>query len=340
LTIAQLHTMPQPANVRHIPHSPIPRRLIHSFDHSPFHGGSFTHSIIQSFNHSPFHGGSFNHSIIQSFNHSIIPRSTAAHSLIMKTNTITSLFLALGLSFSAMASDFNAHSKITDDNTAPKGFAVVELFTSEGCSSCPPADKLLAKIQEENAGKPVYLLAFHVDYWNHQGWRDVFSDKEFTKRQYQYANWLNLETVYTPQAVVNGRHELIGSQEETLKRALNSELNAAPVAQLTADAQIQGSKLNLTYQARNAGRSTVLQVALVQKVAHTMVKRGENAGRLLPHVQIVRKIQSFPATASGNAIVTLPEGFNANEWEVITFLQNTQNGAIIAANRPDFKQNS
>ncbi|MDR6805211.1 hypothetical protein J2Y45_002480 [Dyadobacter sp. BE34] len=247
----------------------------------------------------------------------------------MKTNIITSLFLAFGLSFSAMASD----SKTTD-NTAPKGFAVVELFTSEGCSSCPPADKLLAKIQEEHAGKPVYILAFHVDYWNHQGWRDVFSEKEFTKRQYQYASWLNLETVYTPQVVVNGRHELIGSQEETLRRALNIELNSAATAQLNAEAQIEGGKLKLAYQASNAARGTALQVALVQKVAHTMVKRGENAGRLLPHVQIVRSIQSFPAAGNGNVTVNLPEGFNPNDWEVITFLQNTQNGSIVAANRP------
>ena len=257
----------------------------------------------------------------------------------MKTNIITSLFLAFGLSFSAMASDSNTNSKTTD-NSAPKGFAVVELFTSEGCSSCPPADKLLAKIQEEHAGKPVYILAFHVDYWNHQGWRDVFSEKDFTKRQYQYASWLNLETVYTPQVVVNGRHELIGSQEETLRRALSIELNSAATAQLNAEVQIEGGKLKLNYQASNATRGNVLQVALVQKVAHTMVKRGENAGRLLPHVQIVRRIQSFPAAGNGNVTVNLPEGFNPNDWEVITFLQNTQTGAIIAANRPDFKQNS
>ncbi|PSL34208.1 DUF1223 domain-containing protein [Dyadobacter jiangsuensis] len=250
----------------------------------------------------------------------------------MKTTIITSLFLSLGISISAMA--FNASTSNTDDNTANKGFAVVELFTSEGCSSCPPADKLLAKIQEENAGKPVYLLAFHVDYWNHQGWRDVFSEKDFTKRQYQYASWLNLETVYTPQAIVNGKHELIGSQEETLKRALNIELNTAAPAQLNAEAQMEAGKLKLSYQTTNAGRNTVLQVALVQKVAHTMVKRGENAGRLLPHVQIVRRIQSFPATTSGNVAINLPDGFNANEWEVITFLQNTQNGSIVAADRP------
>lgn len=252
----------------------------------------------------------------------------------MKTSIITSFFFAICFAFSAMASDLNTNSKTTTDNTASKGFAVVELFTSEGCSSCPPADKLLAKIQEEHAGKPVYLLAFHVDYWNHQGWRDVFSEKDFTKRQYQYASWLNLETVYTPQVVVNGRHELIGSQEETLRRALDIELKSPAPAQLNAEGQIEAGKLKLAYQTTNAGRGTALQVALVQKVAHTMVKRGENAGRLLPHVQIVRRIQSFPATGNGNVTVNLPEGFNPNDWEVITFLQNTQNGAIIAANRP------
>lgn len=139
---------------------------------------------------------------------------------------------------------------------------------------------------------------------------------------------------------MNGRHELIGSQEETLRRALSIELNSAATAQLNAEAQIEGGKLKLNYQASNAARAAVLQVALVQKVAHTMVKRGENAGRLLPHVQIVRRIQSFPAVASGNVALNLPEGFNPTEWEVITFLQNTQTGAIIAANRPDFKQNS
>ena len=247
----------------------------------------------------------------------------------MKTNIITSIF-SICFSFSAMA--FNSKTdSVNTENAANKGFAVVELFTSEGCSSCPPADKLLAKIQEENAGKPVYLLAFHVDYWNHQGWRDVFSQREFTKRQYQYASWLNLETVYTPQVVVNGKHELIGSQEETLKRALNIELQAPAPAQLNVEAQIEGNKLKITYQASNA-RGTVLQVALVQKIAHTMVKRGENAGRLLPHVQIVRQIQGFPVSASGNVAVNLPEGFAPSEWEVVTFLQNTETGAISAAN--------
>jgi hypothetical protein len=90
-------------------------------------------------------------------------------------------------------------------NHQMKGFAVVELFTSEGCSSCPPADDLVAKIQKENNDQPVYILAFHVDYWNNLGWKDSFSSSAFSKRQNQYADWLNLRSVYTPQVIVNGR---------------------------------------------------------------------------------------------------------------------------------------
>nr|WP_295922659.1 DUF1223 domain-containing protein [uncultured Dyadobacter sp.] len=258
----------------------------------------------------------------------------------MKTNIITSLLFTICFTVSAMAFQIKTTGPGDTGSGADKGFAVVELFTSEGCSSCPPADKLLAKIQEENAGKPVYILAFHVDYWNHQGWRDVFSEREFTKRQYQYANWLNLETVYTPQVVINGKHELIGSQEETLKRALSVELRAAAPARLHAEALIGSGKVKLTYQTANADSQTVVQVALVQKVAHTTVKRGENAGRMLPHVQIVRQIRAYPAAASGAVTVTLPAAFNVQEWDVITFLQNTQTGAIVAATRPEFKQNS
>src|SRR5476651_2422634 len=96
-------------------------------------------------------------------------------------------------------------------------FAVVELFTSEGCSSCPPADEAIAKLQKESNGKPVYILAFHVDYWNRLGWKDVFSNADYSERQNEYAKYLRLESVYTPQVVVNGKKEFVGSEESTLQ---------------------------------------------------------------------------------------------------------------------------
>ncbi len=105
-----------------------------------------------------------------------------------------------------------------------KGFAVVELFTSEGCSSCPPADELVARIQKEYKDQPVYILAFHVDYWNRLGWRDVFSNAGYSARQSEYAKYLNLPQVYTPQIVVNGKKEFVGSEEGTLRDAIKNSL--------------------------------------------------------------------------------------------------------------------
>src|ERR1700761_8258700 len=118
--------------------------------------------------------------------------------------------------------------KIIKDKTtvkaAEKGFAVIELFTSEGCSSCPPADALVARVQKESNGKPVYILAFHVDYWNRLGWKDVFSSAEYSERQSEYAKYLKLESVYTPQVIVNGKKEFVGSEESTLQNSVSAAL--------------------------------------------------------------------------------------------------------------------
>lgn len=227
------------------------------------------------------------------------------------------------------------------DNSKNNGFAVVELFTSQGCSSCPPAEELVARVEKESAGKPVYILAFHVDYWNHQGWKDVFSDHDFTKRQYQYASWLKTETVYTPQIVVNGKKEFVGSQEATLNDAISSGINKTFPASLALNATLSANKITLNYQAKGAGNASDLQLALVQKLAQTSVKRGENAGRVLTHVQIVRQIQSenLSSTGTGHAQIALPAGFDAKNWEVIGFLQNRNTGEILAAGKTDFKPN-
>src|SRR5579872_2704486 len=105
-----------------------------------------------------------------------------------------------------------------------KGFAVVELFTSEGCSSCPPADALVARVQKEDKDAPVYILAYHVDYWDRLGWKDAFSEAAYSDRQRRYASWLKLSGIYTPQIVVNGRTEFVGSQAGSLASAIHSGL--------------------------------------------------------------------------------------------------------------------
>jgi len=252
----------------------------------------------------------------------------------VKIFTIAAVLIIAGLGATAF---INEKLLKTANNTGDKGFAVVELFTSEGCSSCPPADQLVAKIQKEDADKPVYVLAFHVDYWNRLGWKDMFSSPDYSRRQEDYAAYLHLQSVYTPQAVVNGKTELVGSEESTLRKAIQSNLAKAPAAMLTINATTpNGNKTSITYSTEGTDKNTVLLIALVQKNAQTKVERGENQGRTLSHVQIVRKLQKVDLSgSSGSVNVSLPNGFDGASWEIIGILQNTSTGEITAAARID-----
>jgi hypothetical protein len=216
-----------------------------------------------------------------------------------------------------------------------KGFAVVELFTSEGCSSCPPADALVARIQQESKDAPVYILAFHVDYWNRLGWKDGFSNAGYSERQKQYASWLRLQSVYTPQIVVNGEKEFVGSEESTLRKAINNGLQANSNARLILNGlRLDQGKVDWQYQTQEAGNNNLsLIVAVVQRSATTNVKAGENNGRTLAHVQIVRAFTTSNVNGKdkGAGSLQLPQGISPRDEEIIAFLQNNDSGHIIAA---------
>ncbi|WPU94724.1 DUF1223 domain-containing protein [Mucilaginibacter sabulilitoris] len=215
------------------------------------------------------------------------------------------------------------------------GFAVVELFTSEGCSSCPPADALIAKIQQENTGKPVYVLAFHVDYWDRQGWKDRFSDHVFTERQQQYATWLHSNEVYTPQAIINGKTDFVGSEAVKMHSLIARELQHSNQESISlSDLVIGKGKINFKYNVVSPKRTKVVFV-LVQKDAVSQVKSGENRGRTLGHVQIARSLASVDLNSSktGTMQLGLPTGTDAGQFEVIAFVQNANNGVITAASK-------
>jgi len=243
------------------------------------------------------------------------------------------------LTITAAAAILTLSSFIYKHNTTPtgadKGFAVIELFTSEGCSSCPPADAVVAKIEKESAGKPIYILAFHVDYWNRLGWKDVFSSAAYSQRQNQYARWLKLSSVYTPQIVVNGRTEFVGSEESTLRNAIKINLAKNSSAQISlSDIKIDQNKAELHYQTQGETANSVLLLAVVQKSAQTKVERGENRGRTLSHVQIVLGIESVSLKVDkGSASIELPKGFDARGSEIIAFVQNTADGEITGATK-------
>lgn len=261
----------------------------------------------------------------------------------MRTHKTFIVTATLVIAAFAAAAFVNLKPSTGNKSTATPGFAVVELFTSEGCSSCPPADALVSKIQKEYDSQPVYILAFHVDYWNRLGWKDGFSSADYTKRQSQYAAYLHTSQVYTPQIVVNGKKEFVGSEEGTLRNAIKAGLQKAPAAQLTlSDVKADKNKITVNYKAENNGNVSVLLLALVERSAHTNVKAGENSGRNLSHVQIVRKLQTIGLSngKSGSESIALPVGFDAQNWEVIGVLQNMQTGEIIGAAKTGFSSAS
>ncbi|MFD1257686.1 DUF1223 domain-containing protein [Mucilaginibacter terrae] len=227
--------------------------------------------------------------------------------------------------------------KIKPVAAADEGFAVVELFTSEGCSSCPPADAVVAKIEQEVTGKPVYILTYHVDYWNRLGWKDVFSSPDYSRRQNNYANWLNLSSVYTPQVIVNGQTEFVGSQEGTLRNAIGMGLKQSVTVKLSlSDVKINNNSATIKYHT-DAASGSIIVLALVQKQATTVVKAGENRGRSLSHVQIVTNIKTISVSASlGENDIKLPPNFSAKNFELIAFLQDSKTGKINAAARTGF----
>ena len=219
-----------------------------------------------------------------------------------------------------------------------KGFAVVELFTSEGCSSCPPADALVATVQKQDKDLPVYVLAFHVDYWNRLGWKDVFSDAKYSERQKEYAEWLHLSSIYTPQVIVNGQKEFVGSDAGALHEAINNGLRKEAQGQLTlGDVRLNGGKLSWQAHSSGVGSGDGLRlvVAVVEYDASTRVMAGENGGKTLSHVQIVRGFDRVSLNGKGDAAGMLdwPEGMKVSEGEVIAFLQDSHSGKIVAATR-------
>ena len=259
----------------------------------------------------------------------------------MKSIRLSIINMGLVGTFLAMSACTNgqieAATNRTSTATNTKGFAVVELFTSEGCSSCPPADKLVEKIQKDNPNKQVYILAFHVDYWDHQGWKDKFSAQEFTARQRLYANWLNLQTIYTPQIVVNGATEYVGSDENSVMQAITDGLDQAATTALTLQAKIEGNKIQVEHQVTGHEKNTELVLALVQKSAQSNVRAGENAGRSLSHVQIVRQLQRIDINSKKTIVINPPTGFTKEGWELIGMIQRTTDGHITAATRFDFE---
>ncbi len=211
-----------------------------------------------------------------------------------------------------------------------KGFAVVELFTSEGCSSCPAAEATLAKIKSEYGGN-VYVLEYHVDYWNSLGWKDMFSSHEYTQRQQKYVSLMHLNSAYTPQAIVNGSSEFVGSDYGRMKSTVERSLKNGSAVDLTLNVKEAHGTITINY-ALSKPTGQVLNIALVQKSTEVMVKHGENGGRKLSHTNVVRDLGTIAQPReTGIFALHLPAGVSASDCKIIAYAQNNDTWQVSAA---------
>jgi hypothetical protein len=226
-------------------------------------------------------------------------------------------------------------SDLSRDQLTPRKPVLVELFTSEGCSSCPPADRVLARLLEEQPvpGVEVIALGFHVDYWDRLGWRDPFSSSRYTDRQQAYARVLGVSSIYTPQAVIDGTREFIGSDWNAARRLL-TDAKSAIKTRVTLTAQADATDNRRVTIRIDVGRpegSTVhgdVLLALVEDGLSTDVRRGENANRRLSHAAVVRSLErtgtiSAQTGFSATRTVVLDPSWNRTAVKAVAFVQDS-----------------
>ena len=216
---------------------------------------------------------------------------------------------------------------------------LVELFTSEGCSSCPPADSLLMHLGRTQPvhGADMIVLEEHVDYWDRLGWKDPFSSEAATDRQREYAGAFGGQQIYTPQMVVDGHAEFVGSSENDALRAVReTSVLRKPAVTLSwmADGRLSISVEPLTNAAH--GESAQVYFAVTENMLQSDVKRGENSGRALKHDGVVRqllpagKIEAGAAGFSANISVHTPHEWNPANLRAVVFVQEKRSRRVLA----------
>jgi len=224
---------------------------------------------------------------------------------------------------------------------------VVELFTSEGCSSCPPADALLARLEREQpvAGAEVVALAQHVDYWNDLGWADPFSSHEFSERQSEYAGAFGNDGVYTPQMIVDGRTEFPGGERgkafETIAQAASEPKAEVSLARAAEQADA-GDALRLSVRVMclpklTDGDAADVLLAVTESDLSSDVARGENAGRRLTHVCVVRALTKIGYVSAAtppfeaDPVVALDKNWRREGLRAVVFLQEHTSRRVVGA---------
>ncbi|KAL1203058.1 hypothetical protein V5N11_015304 [Cardamine amara subsp. amara] len=239
----------------------------------------------------------------------------------------------------------NNSAVVAADVPAGDGPVLVQLFSSQGCKTSPAGEMLMSRLGrgdfdaqirgDGGSGSPAIVLVFHVDYWDYKGWKDPYGSSQWTVRQKAYVEALNLDTMFTPQLVVQGRSQLLGNEEETLLKSI-SEAPRFPSPSFKATFQRPTSEtlqVSLTGALRMKvdGNGMDIMVAIYETGLVNDCARGENEGRMLSNDYVVRKMEKMCTVkdvapkkpVSGTAHFTLWDGFNSNKCGVAVFLQNS-----------------
>jgi hypothetical protein len=250
---------------------------------------------------------------------------------------IASFIFGALLSISVLSPSFAANQPARPDQ--PRVPILLELFTSEGCSSCPPVDELIRQMDQTQpvTGAQLIVLSEHVDYWDHDGWKDKYSSAQFTERQNGYVHAMNLQTAYTPQVVVDGSVELKGSNSQ-IGQILTNELKVAKIPVRIASAKIEApSQLKVKVEADAPEKhGGAVWVAVALDHAESQVSAGENSGKRLEHVAVVEELKKVGKLDKGKSfsqdiVLKLKPDVDPKNVRVIAFVQEPNEGKVLGA---------
>ncbi|WP_095083854.1 DUF1223 domain-containing protein [Mesorhizobium sophorae] len=205
--------------------------------------------------------------------------------------------------------------------TQAQPLTVVELFTSQGCSSCPPANANLIKVKDQ---PDVLALSFNVTYWDYLGWKDTFGRQEFTQRQVTYEPSLGHDGPFTPQVVVNGRADVVGAAPGEIQQLISSTDRASGPS-----LSLDGGKVSIGAGAAPGGRADVWLVHYAKGVVEVPVARGENTGRTLPHANVVHSLNKIGSWTGDATALDVPAASGGLSTAVL--VQSPGGGPILAA---------
>lgn len=213
---------------------------------------------------------------------------------------------------------------------------VVELFTSEGCSSCPPADALLRELDRTQpiAGASVIALSEHVDYWDDLGWKDTYSSHDLTLRQENYPRQLRVAGPYTPQMIVDGSRQFVGSDRAQAARALRAAASEPKLGVQIANVKFENGTVQAQVRTDALTADGDILIALVLDHAQSQVLRGENGGRRLEHAAVVEKLWTAGKAAKGERFqkdVSMKADVKKGSQRLVVLVQERNQGRILGA---------